>query len=102
MKLVELGAYGVGVYNVGGSFYAIANFCTHEGAPLCAGFVGGTNEFDPDEPGGLRRAREGRIVRCPWHQWEFDITTGENLANPRKRVRTYDVDVVDGTVYVTA
>jgi len=102
MKLVELGAYGVGVYNVGGSFYAIANFCTHEGAPLCAGFVGGTNEFDPDEPGGLRRAREGRIVRCPWHQWEFDITTGENLANPRKRVRTYDVDVIDGKVYVTA
>ena len=102
MKLVELGAYGVGVYNVGGSFYAIANFCTHEGAPLCAGFVGGTNEFDPDEPGGLRRAREGRIVRCPWHQWEFDITTGENLANPRKRVRTYDVAVVDGKVYVTA
>jgi len=102
MKLVPVGAYGVGVYNVGGSFYAIANFCTHEGAPLCAGFVGGTNEFDPDEPGGLRRSREGRIVRCPWHQWEFDITTGENLANPRKRVRTYDVDVVDGKVYVTA
>jgi nitrite reductase/ring-hydroxylating ferredoxin subunit len=47
-------------------------------------------------PGMVRRVMEGRIVRCPWHQWEFDITTGQNLASPHKRVRTYDVEVVDG------
>ena len=35
-------------------------------------------------------------------QWEFDITTGVNLADPRKRVRTYEVDVADGQVYLTA
>jgi nitrite reductase/ring-hydroxylating ferredoxin subunit len=69
---------------------------------LCAGYVVGTNEFDPNTPDGLRRVREGRIARCPWHNWEFDITTGENLADPRKRVRTYEVDVTDGQVYLTA
>ena len=45
---------------------------------------------------------QGRIARCPWHQWEFDITTGVNLADPQKRVRTYEVDVTDGQVYLTA
>jgi nitrite reductase/ring-hydroxylating ferredoxin subunit len=50
----------------------------------------------------LRRVREGTILRCPWHQWEFDVTTGQNLANPGKRVRTYEVEVADGKVYVIA
>jgi nitrite reductase/ring-hydroxylating ferredoxin subunit len=102
MKLVQAGKFGVGVYNVGGSLYAIANYCSHEGAPLCAGYVGGTNEFAADTPGQLRRVREGRIVRCPWHNWEFDITTGETVADPRRRIRTYEVDVADGKVYLTA
>jgi len=102
MKLVPVGKFGVGVYNIGGSLYAIANYCAHEGAPLCEGFVGGTNEFAPEEPDQIRRVREGCIVRCPWHQWEFDITTGQTVADPRKRVRTYEVDVTDGEVYLTA
>jgi nitrite reductase/ring-hydroxylating ferredoxin subunit len=102
MKLVPAGKFGVGVYNIDGSLYAIANYCAHEGAPLCAGFVGGTNEFDPDAPDQLRRVREGRVLRCPWHQWEFDVTTGQNLADPNRRVRTYEVDVTDGEVYLTA
>ena len=45
MRLVEAGKFGVGVYNIAGALYAIANYCSHEGAPLCAGYVGGTNEF---------------------------------------------------------
>jgi nitrite reductase/ring-hydroxylating ferredoxin subunit len=64
--------------------------------------VGGTNEFAPDLPGRLRHVREGRILRCPWHQWEYDLTTGQNVADPQKRVRTYQVDVADGEVYLTA
>jgi nitrite reductase/ring-hydroxylating ferredoxin subunit len=102
MRLMPVGKFGVGVYNVNGSFYAIANYCSHEGAPLCAGYIGGTNEYDRDAPGKLRRSREGQIVRCPWHQWEFDITTGQSLARPHKRVRTYQVEVADGKVYLTA
>ena len=91
MKLVDAGKFGVGVYNVGGSLHAIVNYCSHEGAPLCLGLLG-----------GLRRVRDGQIVRCPWHNWEFDVTTGQNLADPKRRVRTYDVDVADGQVYLTA
>jgi nitrite reductase/ring-hydroxylating ferredoxin subunit len=102
MKLVPAGKFGVGVYNIDGAFYAIANYCSHEGAPLCAGYVRGTTEFDPETPDRVRHVRRGEIARCPWHQWEFDITTGANMADPRKRVRTYRVDVADGQVYLTA
>lgn len=102
MKLVDVGKFGVGVYNVRGSLHAIVNYCSHEGAPLCEGLIGGTNETAPDEPDGLRRVKDGQIVRCPWHNWEFDVTTGQNLADPKRRVRTYDVDVDDGKVYLTA
>ena len=102
MKLVQVGKFGVGVYNIEGSVYAIANYCAHEGAPLCSGLVGGTNEFAPEVPGQLRRVREGKILRCPWHQWEFDITTGRTVADPRKRIRSYEVDITDGQVFLTA
>lgn len=102
MKLVDVGKFGVGVYNVAGSLYAIVNYCSHEGAPLCLGLVGGTNESAPGGVDRLRRVRDGQIVRCPWHNWEFDITTGRNLADPSRRVRTYQVDVADGEVFLTA
>ena len=38
----------------------------------------------------------------PMAQWEFDITTGRTVADPSKRIRTYEVDVTDGEVYLTA
>lgn len=102
MRLVPVGKFGVGVYNIDGEFYAIANYCSHEGAPLCTGYVGGTNVYDPNSPGRVAFVKGGRIVRCPWHQWEFDISTGQTLADPGRRIRTYHVDVTAGEVFVTA
>lgn len=101
MKLVPVGKFGVGVYNVNGSLHAITNYCAHEGAPLCLGYVEGTNEHRPDEPFGLARVRHGEILRCPWHRWEFDLKTGKTLADPRRGIRVYEVDVVDGEVVLT-
>ncbi|WP_373427037.1 Rieske (2Fe-2S) protein [Pseudarthrobacter siccitolerans] len=40
----------------------------------------------------------GRSIRCPWHQWEFDIRTGESFYDPKNaRVRKYDVEVFPGS-----
>lgn len=48
----------------------------------------------PAKPGEYIWSREGEILRCPWHGWEFDITTGRSIHNPRKTlVRTYDVSI---------
>jgi nitrite reductase/ring-hydroxylating ferredoxin subunit len=40
--------------------------------------------------------REGEILKCPWHQWEFDLRTGSSLYAPDLRVQTYRVSVDDG------
>ena len=100
--IVPVGKFGVGVFNVNGTFRALTNYCPHEGGPLCIGPVRGTTTVDESAIGGVGWIREHEIVKCPWHQWEFDITTGVNLADPQKRVRTYEVDVTDGQVYLTA
>ena len=97
-KIVEAEGRSVGVFNVGGRFYALRNSCPHQAAPLCLGSVTGTAEAS--KPGEYRWAREGEILRCPWHGWEFDITTGRSIFSPhRTRVRSYEVTVepADGT-----
>ena len=98
MKLVPIGRFGVGVFNVNGAFHALTNYCPHEGGPLCMGYLRGTTEAREDEIGGVSWIRDGEIVRCPWHQWEFDIATGETLSTPVRSIRTYPVEVVDGDV----
>jgi nitrite reductase/ring-hydroxylating ferredoxin subunit len=91
-KIVTANGRSVGVFNVGGRYYALRNRCPHRAAPLCLGRVRGL--VVSDGPYGVRLEREGEIIACPWHGWEFDITTGRSHFNPHKlRVRTYDVTV---------
>jgi nitrite reductase/ring-hydroxylating ferredoxin subunit len=97
-KLVPVGKFGVGVFNVAGRYYAITNYCPHEGAPLCMGPLTGTTAPQAGEERGVRWVQEGEVIRCPWHRWEFDITTGRTLAKPEKRIRSYEVRVVEGEV----
>jgi nitrite reductase/ring-hydroxylating ferredoxin subunit len=92
-RIVEVKGRSIGVFNVGGSFYALRNACPHQGAPLCLGSVQGTAATS--RPGEYAWERDGEILRCPWHGWEFDLTTGRSVFNPHKvRVRSYDVTVV--------
>ena len=91
-RIVEAEGRSIGVFNVGGAFYALRNTCPHQGAPLCEGSVQGTAL--PSRPGEHRWARDGEILRCPWHGWEFDLTTGRSIFNPhRTRVKRYEVTV---------
>ena len=91
-KIVELEGRSIGVFNVDGRFYAIRNACPHQGAPLCLGRLSGTAVAS--EPGKYEWGLEGRVIRCPWHGWEFDVTTGLSVFNPhRTRVRNYRVTV---------
>jgi len=92
VKIVQVGTKSVGVFNVHGRYYAIRNSCPHQFAPLCKGRITGTTV--PSRVDEYVWAKDGEIVRCPWHGWEFDITTGRSIFNPHKvRVKTYDVTV---------
>ena len=94
-KIVEVEGRSIGVFNVDGDYYALRNMCPHQGAPLCLGDVTGTAA--PSRPGEYIWERDGEILRCPWHGWEFDIKTGRSIFNPHKmRVRSYEVTVANG------
>lgn len=96
-KILEVAGRSIGVYNVGGEFYAIRNTCPHQGGPLCEGRV--TGFVTASVPGDYTYTREGEIVRCPWHGWEFDIKTGQSWFDPvQTRVRAYPVTVENVTV----
>jgi nitrite reductase/ring-hydroxylating ferredoxin subunit len=88
----------IAVFNSGGDLYAVLNFCTHQGGPLCEGLLDGTLTMNDDWE--WTYSCEGEIISCPWHGWEFDIKTGEHLSSSNYRVPTYDVVVRDGDVYV--
>ncbi|MCY4483517.1 MAG: Rieske (2Fe-2S) protein [Spirochaetaceae bacterium] len=93
-RIVTFGSRSIGVFNVGGRYYALRNACPHQGAPLCEGPLTGTTL--PGPPGTFRYGREGEILRCPWHGWEFDVTSGRSIFNPHAvRVRAYPVAVED-------
>jgi 3-phenylpropionate/trans-cinnamate dioxygenase ferredoxin subunit len=99
VKLVEVKQHSIGIFNVNGEFVAALNVCPHELAPVCRGRLGGTTL--PSAPGEYRWGRQGEILACPWHGWEFDLLTGRALADPRVRLRLYSVIVEEDTIFIT-
>jgi len=88
-KLIDVDGISVGVFNVGGEYYALNNVCPHQLANLCEGPVTGTTTSSEVGEYG-EWVRDGEIIRCPWHGWEFEIETGESLFNPHVRTRTFE------------
>ena len=91
-RIVEIDGISVGVFNVDGEFYALNNVCPHQLADLCKGPVTGTTTSSGVGEFG-EWTRDGEIIRCPWHGWEFEIATGESLFNPHVQTRTFEAAV---------
>src|SRR5574337_410144 len=68
--------------NVDGNYYAIHNTCLHRGGPLGQGEL------------------EGKVVTCPWHGWQYDVTSGKVTMNPAVGVETYAVEVRGEDIFV--
>ena len=91
-KIVEVAGRSIGVFNIGGEFFALRNQCPHAGGPLCEGTLSGF--LRSAVPGEYDYVRRGEILRCPWHQWEFDVRTGQSWFDPVKtRVRRYETSI---------
>jgi len=91
--IVEASGLSVGVFNLSGEFYAINNVCPHQLAPLCEGDLTGLVTSEEVDAERYQYERPGEILTCPWHNWEFDVKTGESVFNPHLKTRTYDVEV---------
>jgi NAD(P)H-dependent nitrite reductase small subunit len=76
---VQAGRRAIAVFRVGNDFFAISNVCPHKGASLCDGEV----------------LIQERVVRCPWHHWNWQLDDGKLESDPRQSVRVYEV-AVDG------
>jgi NAD(P)H-dependent nitrite reductase small subunit len=83
-KAVEAAGRQIALFNAGGKFFAIDNTCKHRGGPLGEGDLDGTT------------------VACPWHGWEYDITTGANLDDPSVKLGCYPVKVEGDDILIEA
>ncbi len=81
-KVVEVKGQTIALFNVGGTIYATDNTCLHQGGPLGEGEL------------------TGEVVVCPWHQWEYNVCTGEVVGNSSLKVRTYAVQIEGSDIKV--
>jgi nitrite reductase/ring-hydroxylating ferredoxin subunit len=96
-KLVPVGGKnGIGVFNVKGRFYALKNLCPHKGGPLCQGRLR-PHVISPDVY-QLDHEGDSEVLKCPWHQWEFDLRTGKALYDSHLRAKTYPVTVEEDEI----
>ncbi len=74
----------IGVFNVGGEFFALRNECPHAGASLAHGIM------------------EGDMVSCRIHHWRFRIQDGTYLDedNPQCNAQSFPVHIVGDKVQV--
>jgi nitrite reductase (NADH) small subunit len=72
----------IALFNVDGSFYALDGLCPHQGGPLGKGHLAGC------------------VVTCPWHGFQFDVTTGQHQTSKSLVHPSYPVRVVGDEVQV--
>jgi nitrite reductase (NADH) small subunit len=82
IRAFQIRGQAIAVANVGGVVYAFSNTCLHRGGPLGEGQL------------------EGKIVTCPWHGWQFDVTTGKAVQNPNAGVGCFATEVHGDEVFV--
>ena len=78
----QVGDRMVAVFNQGGQYYAIDDYCPHMGASLAGGSL------------------EDGIVTCPWHAWRFKICDGTWADNPKIKIDAFQVRIEGDEVQV--
>ena len=85
-RAFRAGTKTVAVFRAKGKFYALANRCIHKGASMCDGSL----------------SDNGTVVRCPWHNWPFELATGESCLDRSEKIRTFEVRLDDDRLILCA
>ncbi|MFQ5500197.1 MAG: Rieske (2Fe-2S) protein [Candidatus Zixiibacteriota bacterium] len=72
----------VAVFNHEGQLFGVEGDCKHMKASLVKGEV------------------KDCVLTCPWHHWKYDLSSGNCLTVDGVGLKKYEVEVVDGDVYV--
>lgn len=81
-KIVEIEGRSIGVFHQDDNWYAVSNSCLHRGGPVATGTL-----------------REN-VLTCPWHGYQYYLTTGELIQDPKAKLEQFPVDVRDGQIYL--
>ncbi|HTU27423.1 MAG TPA: Rieske 2Fe-2S domain-containing protein [Pirellulales bacterium] len=76
------GSRVVALFNVDGMFYALDGVCPHQGGPLGKGRL------------------SGATVTCPWHGWQFDVSSGQHQLSKSCVQESFPVRVEQDQVWV--
>jgi len=63
-KIVEIDGTFIAIFNVGGTFYAIEDVCSHDDGPVAEGELDGF-EIECPRHGARFDIRDGRVLRFP-------------------------------------
>jgi nitrite reductase/ring-hydroxylating ferredoxin subunit len=104
-RIIDVDGIEVGVFKLGGDFFAYANHCPHMGGPACQGKIMPKVEeviAEDHTSKGMAFSKSRMNIVCPWHGYEFDMRTGVHAGNPKVRLRAIKVSVSsDGDVIVS-
>ncbi|MSR32926.1 MAG: nitrite reductase [Gemmataceae bacterium] len=82
VRSVEVHDRVVAVFHHQGNYFAVDDFCPHQGASLSGGHV------------------ENGCVTCPWHAWRFHLADGAWADNPKLKIRCYGIVQKDGDLFL--
>lgn len=103
VRIVQHGPLQVAVIRHGGKYFAYRNFCPHQGGPVCEGVRMPRVVDVIDDKGHFRGQsydHDDIHIVCPWHGYEFHLSSGEHVGDKRIRLKKYDVVERGGQVYV--
>ncbi len=84
----------IGVFRHKGAFYAYANNCVHSGGPACEGVMMPrvVDIIDADGAYQGQTFDEGDMhFVCPWHGYEYEVTTGVCVGDRKLKLKSYEV-----------
>lgn len=93
-KIVSVGQRDIGVFLHNGRFVAYGNHCLHQAGPVCEGEIIGKVEHILDDDKRIIEERFSESVFhivCPWHGWEYDLSTGVCAGDKRLKLKSYPV-----------
>jgi nitrite reductase/ring-hydroxylating ferredoxin subunit len=95
----------IGVFHWQGKFYAYENLCVHQGGPACEGIIMHKVEdvLGPDRGWVGQKFSDNEIhFVCPWHGYEYDLKTGECVADRQLKLKNFEVVRRGEDIYVVA
>ncbi|HCI16919.1 MAG: Rieske (2Fe-2S) protein [Candidatus Marinimicrobia bacterium] len=81
-KLVMVNDIPIALFNIKGIVFAWDNRCPHRGASLADGNI------------------SEKIIQCKFHLWDFNVETACAAANPNIKIKSFPVEIQDGSIFI--